>query len=152
LVTVFDKPPPERGCVDDRNAVHLAEGQDVGIGADHVVGGPGDRALQELVVRGVTTHPDRNVGLNKHGVTPELKQHGAGLARRDVELSPEFRAAGDRVNFGKDRRGDKEDELVGAPCFVETRRQALGAGEGTPQQDLRVKDDRERGQRGSPRR
>ena len=69
-----------------------------------------------------------------------------------AELSPKLRARGYRVDFGEDRLGDEEDELVGAPRLVETRREALGVGEGAPQEHLRVKNDRERGQRGSPRR
>ena len=57
-----------------------------------------------------------------------------------------------RIDLGEDRLGDEEDELVGAPGFVKTCRQALGAGEGGPEEQLRVKNDRLREQRGSPRR
>lgn len=56
------------------------------------------------------------------------------------------------IDLGEDRPGDEEDELVGAPGLVKSRRQALGAGEGAPEEQLRVKNDREREQRGSPRR
>ena len=117
-----------------------------------VVGAPGDRALQELVVRGIAAHPDRDIGLDEHGVPPELPGHGTGLTWGHAELSPERRARGYRADFGEDRLGDEEDELVGAPRLVETRREALGVGEGAPQEQLRVTNDRERGQRGSPRR
>ena len=149
---MFGEPSPERGRVEDRDAAHLAEAQEVGVGADHVVGAPGDRALQELVVRGIAAHPDRDVGPDEHGVPPESTGHGAGLAWGHAELSPELRARGHGVDFGEDRLGDEEDELVGAPRLVETRREALGAGEGAPQEQLRVKNDRERGQREAPRR
>lgn len=71
---------------------------------------------------------------------------------RHAELSPELRARGHGVDFGEDRLGDEEDELVGASRFIETSREAQGAGEGAPQEHLRVKNDLERGQRGSPRR
>ena len=152
LLTVFGEPSPERGRVEDRDAVHLAEAQEVGVGADHVVSAPGDRALQDLIVRGIPAHADRDIGLDEHGVTPEAARHGAGLAWRHAELSPGLRARGHRVDFGKDRLGDEEDELVGAPRLVEASREAQGAGEGAPQEHLRVKNDRERGQRGSPRR
>jgi hypothetical protein len=37
-----------------------------------------------------------------------------------------------RIDLGEDRLGDQEDELVGAPGLVKSRRQALGAGEGAP--------------------
>jgi len=92
------------------------------------------------------------VGPDEHGAPPESKRHGVGLAWRHAELSPEFRARGHRVDFGEDRLGDEEDELVGAPRLVEPSREALGAGEGTPQEHLRVKNDLERGQGGAPRR
>jgi hypothetical protein len=69
-----------------------------------------------------------------------------------AELSPELRAHGHRVDFGEDWLGDEEDELVGTPRLVETSREALGVGEGAQQEHLRVKNDLERGQRGSPRR
>ena len=152
LISVFGEPSPERGRVEDRDAAHLAEAQEVGVGADHVVGAPGDRALQELVVRGIAAHPDRDIGLDEHGVPPESTRDGAGLAWGHAELSPELRARGYRVDFGEDRLGDEEDELVGAPRLVESSREALGVGEGAPQEPRRVTNDRERGQRGSPRR
>ena len=151
-VIVVGEPSPERGRVEDRDAAHLAEAQEVGVGADHVVGAPGDRALQELVVRGIAAHPDRDIGLDEHGMPPESTGHGASLAWGHAELSPELRARGHGVDFGEDRLGDEEDELVGAPRLVETRREALGAGEGAPQEQLRVKNDLDGGQRGSPRR
>ncbi len=44
------------------------------------------------------------------------------------------------------------DELVVAPSLVDARREALGAGEGAPQEDLSVKNGPERGQRAPPRR
>lgn len=132
--------------------MNLPEAQEVVVGADHVVGGPGDRALQELIVRGIPAHTDRDVGPDEHGAPPESKRHGAGLAWRHAEFSPELRARGHGVDFGEDRLGDEEDELVGAPRLVEPGREALGAGEGAPQEQLRVKNDRERGQRGPPRR
>lgn len=143
---------PERGCVEDRNASNVAQAQEVGVGADHVVGAPGDGALQELVVRGIPAHPDCDVGLDKHGAPPESKRHGAGFVRCHAELSPELRARSYSVDFGEDRLGDEENELVGAPRFIETSREALGAGRGAPQEHLRVKNDPECGQRGSPRR
>ena len=152
LLAVFGEPAPERRRVEDRDAVNLAEAQEVGVGADHVVGVPRNRALQELVVRRIAAHPDRDIGPDEHGATPESKRHGAGLARRHVELSPELRARGHRVDFGEDRLGDEQGELAGAPRLVDTSREALGAGEGAPQEQLRVKNDRERGQRGAPRR
>ena len=83
---------------------------------------------------------------------PESKRDGAGLAWSHVELSPALRARGHDVDFGEDRLGDEEDELAGAPRLVEASRDALGAGEGAPQEHLRVKNDLERGQRGAPRR
>ena len=131
---MFGEPAPERRRVEDRDASHLAEAQEVGVGTDHVVGVPGNRALQELVVRGIPAHPDRDLGPDEHGATPQSKRHGAGLAWRHVKLSPEIRARGHRVDFGEDRLGDEEDELVGAPRLVETSREALGAGEGAPQE------------------
>lgn len=148
---MFGEPSPERGRVEDRDAVHLTEAQEVGVSADHVVGAPGDRALQELIVRGIPAHPDRDIGSDEHGTPPEPKRHGAGLAGRHAKLSPELRARGHDVDFGEDWLGDEEDELVGAPRLVEASREAQGAGEGAPQEQLRVKNDRERGQRGPPR-
>jgi hypothetical protein len=152
LVTVFGEPSPERGRVEDRDASHLSEAQEIAVGADHVVGAPGDGTLQELVVRGIAAHPDRDVGLDEHGASPESKRNGAGLAWSHAKFSPELRARGHSVDFGEDRLGDEEDELVSAPRFIESSCEALGAGEGAPQEQLRVKNDRERGQRGAPRR
>ena len=83
---------------------------------------------------------------------PEPKRHGAGFVCRHAKLSPELRARGYGVDFGEDRLGDEQDELVVAPRFVETSCEALGAGKGAPQEHLRVKNDPECGQRGSPRR
>ena len=85
-------------------------------------------------------------------VLPLLLTTRAGLAGRHAEFSPELRARGGRVDFGEDGFGDEQDELVGAPRLVEPSREALGAGEGAPEEPLRVKNDRERGQRGAPRR
>jgi len=119
---VFGEPSPERGRVEDRDVSNLAGAQEVGVGADQVVGGPGDRALQELIVRGIAAHPDRDVGPDEHGATPESKRDGAGLAWSHVELSSELRARGHDVDFGEDRLGDEEDELAGAPRLVEASR------------------------------
>ena len=99
-----------------------------------------------------TAHPDRDVGPDEHGAPSESKRHGAGFAGRHAEFSPELRARGDRVDFGEDGFGDEQDELLGAPRVVEPRREALGAGEGAPEEQLRVKNDLECGQRGAPRR
>lgn len=118
----------------------------------NVVGAAGDRALQELVVGGIAAHPDRDIGPDEHGTPPESERDGAGLPWRHPGLSPERRACRHRVDLGEDRLRDHEDELVGAPGLVKSRRQALGAGEGAPEEQLRVKNDREREQRGSPRR
>ena len=85
-------------------------------------------------------------------MTPESKRDGAGLEGRHAELSPEPRARSHGVDFCEDRLGGGEDELVGAPRLEETSREALGAGEGAPQEQLRVKNDLDGGQRGSPRR
>jgi hypothetical protein len=71
---------------------------------------------------------------------------------RDAKLSHDVRAPGHRVQLGEDRVGDEEDELVGAPGLVDAGREALGAGEGTPQEDLRIKNDSECGQYAPPRR
>jgi hypothetical protein len=152
VVTVFGEPSPERGRVEDWDAAHLTEDQEVGVCADHVVGAPGDRALQELIVRGIPAQPDRDVGPDEHGAPSEAKRHGAGFAGRHAELAPELRARGDRVDFGEDGFGDEQDELVGAPRLVEPGREALGAGEGAPEEQLRVKNNLECGQRGAPRR
>ena len=152
MTTVFGEPVPERGGVEDRDASNLAQAQEVAVGADHVVGAPSDGALQEFVVRGVPAHPDRDIGPDKHGAPPESKRHGAGFVCRHAELSPELRARGYGVDFGEDRLGDEEDQLVAAPRFVETSCEVLGAGKGAPQEHLRVKNDPECGQRGSPRR
>src|SRR5207249_8873706 len=112
------------------DAVTLAEAQEVGVGADHVVGTTRHGALQELVVGGGAAHPDRDIGPDEHGATPKAEGHGAGLAWRHAELSPELGARGHRVDFGEYGPGDEEDELVGAPRLVEPSREALGAGEG----------------------
>ena len=70
------------------------------------------------------------------------KQHRAGLAGGHAELAHDVRARGHRVELGEDRLGDKQDELVGAPRLVDARREALGAGEAAPQEDLSVNDHR----------
>ena len=102
LVSVVGEPSPERGRVEDGDPAHVAEAEEVGVGADHVVGAPGDGALQELVVRGIAAHPDRDIGLDEHGMPPESTVHGASLAWGHAELSPDLRARGHRVDFGED--------------------------------------------------
>lgn len=143
---------PEGGDGEDRNAVHLAQAQEVGVGADDAVGAAGDSALEELVVGGIAAEAEDDVGLDEPGPAPESDEHGAGLPRGDAELAQDVGPRGDGVDLGQDRLGDEQDELVGAPGLVDARGEALGAGEGAPQEDLRVKNDRERGQRRRPRR
>lgn len=75
---------------------------------------------------------------------------GRDIAGRHAELAHDVRARGHRVELGEDRVGDEQDELVGAPRLVDACREALGAGEGAPQEDLRVKNGLERGQRVPP--
>ena len=152
LLSVFDEPLPERGDLEDRDPLHIAEAQEVGVGAYKAVGAPRHRALEELVVSRIPAHVDRDVGTDEDGSTPDAKQHRAGFAGRHAELARDVRARGHRVELGKDRVGDEQDELPGTPRLVDARREALGAGEGTSQEDLRVKDGLERGQRAPPRR
>jgi hypothetical protein len=149
---MFDELLPERGDIDDRDRPHLAEAQEVGVGAHQVVGPAGYRAVEEFVVRGIPAHADRDFWADQDGATPDPKERRARLAGRDAELAHDIRARGDHVELGENRLGDEQDELVGAPRFVDAGGEALGPGEGAPQQDLSVKNGLERGQRGPPRR
>ena len=117
ILAVFGAPSPERGRVEDRDAANLPEAQEVVVGTDHVVGGPGDRPIQDLIVSpvGFRLIPDRDGGPDDHGASPETKRHGTGLAWGHAEFSPELRARGHRADFGEDRLGHEEDELLGAP-------------------------------------
>ena len=85
-------------------------------------------------------------------MTPETDDHRARFARRHAELAQQFGARDDRLDLGEDRVGDEQSELTNAPGVVDARREALGAREGAPQQELRVKNDSGRGQRVPPRR
>ena len=119
---------------------------------DEEVGAAGDRALEELVVGGLPTQTDRHLGLDQHGMTPEAHDHRARFARRHAELSQQFGARDDPLDLGEDRAGDEQGELTVAPGVVDARREALGAREGAPRQELRVKNGLGRGQRVPPRR
>lgn len=152
MLSVLGELLPERRHFEDRDPLHLAEAQEVGVGADQVVGFAGHRALEELVVGGIPAHADRDLWTDEHRPAADPKQHRTGLAGRHAELSHDVRARSYRIELGEDRVGDKQDELVGAPRLVDTRREALGAGEGAPQEDLRVKNDLELGQCAPPRR
>lgn len=143
---------PERRSIDDGNALDFVEAQEVGVAADDVVGAAGDRALEELVVRGIATHADYHIWTDEHGTTTNAEDHRAGLTRRHAELPQDLGARGDHLDFGQDRVGDEQDELAGAPGVVDARREALGAREAAPQEDLRVKNDSGLEQRGRPRR
>jgi hypothetical protein len=85
-------------------------------------------------------------------MTPETDDHRARFAWRHVELAQQFGARDDPLDLGEDRVGDEQSELTVAPGFVDARREALGARQGAPQQELRVKNDSGRGQRVPPRR
>lgn len=79
-LSLFSEPSPERGDIEDRDPPHLAEGQEVGVGADQVVGTAGHRTLEELVVGGIPAHADHDLGTDEEGPAPDTKQHRAGLA------------------------------------------------------------------------
>ena len=138
--------------MDDGNALNLAEAQEVGVAADDVVGAAGNRALEELVVRRIPTHADHHIWTDEHGTTPKSLHDRPALTRRDTKLSQDLGARGDHLDLGHDRFGDEQDELLGAPGVVNACREALGARERAPQEDLRVKNDSGRGQREPPRR
>ena len=56
------------------------------------------------------------------------------------------------IDFSDDAFGQQETEAVATPGPVDPCSQALGAGKGAAQENLRVKNDSEPGQRGRPRR
>lgn len=147
-----DEHLPEGGDVEDRDAVDLAEAQEIGVGTDHAVSAARDRALEELVVGRIATQAEDDIGLDEPGPAPEADQHGASFPWGHAELAQDVGPRGDAVDLRQNRLGDEEDELVGAPGLVDACGEALGAGKGAPQEDLRVKNDRERGQRRRPRR
>ena len=131
--------------------MNRAEAEEVGVGADHVVGFAGHGALEELVVRGIPTHADHDLWPDEHGPAADSRQHRSGLTWCHSELAPDVRARGDRIDLGEDRLGDEQDELVSAPRLVDARREALSASERAPQENLSVKNDSGRGQRAPPR-
>ena len=152
LLLAFGELLPEGGHIEDRDPPHLAEAQEVGIGAHQVVRSASHRTLEKLVVRGIPAHADRDLWTDADGPTPDAKQDRPGVAGRHAELARDLGARGHRVELGQDWVGEEQDELVGAPRLVDARREALGAGKGPPQEDLSVKNGLERGQRVPPRR
>src|SRR6266545_3677914 len=61
---------PERGDIEDRDPPHLAQAQEVVIGADQVVGLAGHRTLEKLVVRGIPAHADHDLRADEKSPTP----------------------------------------------------------------------------------
>ena len=137
---------PEVGDVNDRNSLDLAEAQQIGVGADDVVGFAGYGTFEELVIGRITTHADRDLGTDEHCPPPDSNQDGTGFTGRHSELSQHFRARSYFVEFGKDRLGSEQDELAAAPRLIDASREAPRAGEPAPQEDLSIKNDFERGQ------
>jgi hypothetical protein len=70
----------------------------------------------------------------------------------DLELPRHLWPAQDGVDLGEDRLRRKQSESAVEPGLVDPTREALGPGDRASQEDLRVKDDAERGQRAGPRR
>ena len=75
--------------------------------------------------------------------------------RKEIGVAELFKHLGttqDVVDFSDAGFGQQENEAVATPCPVDPCGQGLGAGKGAAQENLRVKNDSEPGQRGRPRR
>ena len=144
--------PPEVGRIEDRDPLDSTQRKEIGVGAHDIIRPPGDCTLEELVVARVTADAERDSRLNELGPPAEEHQERAGSDWTGAELLKHLGTTQDLLDFSDDGFGQQENEAVSTPGPVDPCSQALGAGKGAAQENLRVKNDSEPGQRGRPRR
>ena len=143
---------PEVGRIEDRDSLDSTQRKEIGVGAHDIVRPPGDCTLEELVVARITAELECDSRLYELGVPAKEHQERTGSDWTGPELFKHVGTSPDVLDFSDDGFGQQENEAVATPGPVDPCSQALGAGKGAAQENLRVKNDSELGQRGRPRR
>jgi hypothetical protein len=144
--------PPEVGRIEDRDLLGSTQRKEIGVGAHDIICPPGDCTLEELVVARITAEVACDSRLDELGPPAKEHQERAGSDWTGAELFKRLGTTQDVLDFSDDGFGQQENEAVATPGPVDPCGQALGAGKGATQENLRVKNDSEPGQRGRPRR
>jgi len=143
--------PPEAGHIEDRNPLDGTQRKEIGVGTHDIVRPPGDRTFEKLIVARVPAEAEGDGGLNELGPPAKEPQERASSDWTGTELFKYRGSTQDALDLGSDGVGLQENETVGTPGPVNLGGQALGAGKGAAQENLRVKNDSGPGQRGRPR-
>jgi hypothetical protein len=143
---------PEVGRIEDRDPLDSTQRKEIGVSAHDIVRPPGDCTLEELVVARITAELECDSRLDELGVPAKEHQERTGSDWTGAELFKHVGTSQDVLDFSDDGFGQQENEAVATPSLVDPCSQALGAGKGAAQENLRVKNDSEPGQRGRPRR
>lgn len=144
--------PPEVGRIEDRDPLDSTQRKEIGVGAHDIVRSPGDCTLEELVVARITAEVECDSRPDELGVPAKEHQERAGSDWTGAKLFKHLGTTQNVLDFSDDGFGQQENEAVATPGPIDPCGQALGAGKGTAQKNLRVKNDSEPGQRGRPRR
>jgi hypothetical protein len=143
---------PEVGRIEDRDPPDCTQRKEIGVGAHDIVRQPCDCTLEELVVAWITAEAECGSRPDELGLSAKEHQQRAGSDWTGAELFKHLGTTQDILDFSDDGFGQQENEAVATPGPVDPCGQALGAGKGAAQENLRVKNDSESGQRGQPRR
>jgi hypothetical protein len=133
--------PPEVGRIENGDPLDGAQRKEIGVGADDIVCPPGDCTLEELVVAWITAEAECDSRLDELGLPAKEHQERAGSDWTGAELFKHLGTTQDVLDFSDDGFGQQENEAVATPGPVDPCSQALGAGKGAAQENLRVKND-----------